>query len=215
MPRIYPRTTYYYMARPGQYFFLDEFLTPTAYPIQQIAGLIKGEQLSEVGPQAFELGPGKVVYTMDSKQFGVDEYFQFPFETLKHGRGDCEDESYLLASILLACGLLGTEVVLGTLVLGNKRYGHVWVEVGGVAIEATAPKWNTIPDPKEMGYFGEWRVGFGFVMQAGPLMAYQLVKPVAFGTNPEETQVLKRTLPKLDEEEHKELMEKLELFKVE
>ncbi|WP_292470615.1 hypothetical protein [Methanolobus sp.] len=39
-------------------------------------------------------------YVSDSASSGYDEYPRFPFETLYHGGGDCEDSSFLLAAIL-------------------------------------------------------------------------------------------------------------------
>ena len=43
-------------------------------------------------------------YVSDSVSSGYDEYPRFPFETLYHGGGDCEDSSILLASILYDMG---------------------------------------------------------------------------------------------------------------
>lgn len=39
-------------------------------------------------------------YVSDSVSSGYDEYPRFPFETLYHGGGDCEDSSILLAALL-------------------------------------------------------------------------------------------------------------------
>ncbi len=39
-------------------------------------------------------------YVSDSVSAGYDEYPRFPFETLYHGGGDCEDSAILLASLL-------------------------------------------------------------------------------------------------------------------
>ncbi|MCM1987569.1 hypothetical protein [Methanococcoides seepicolus] len=43
-------------------------------------------------------------YVSDSASAGYDEYPRFPFETLYHGGGDCEDSSILLASLLYDMG---------------------------------------------------------------------------------------------------------------
>lgn len=43
-------------------------------------------------------------YVSDSASAGYDEYLRFPFETLYHGGGDCEDSSILLASLLYDMG---------------------------------------------------------------------------------------------------------------
>ncbi|WMW25105.1 hypothetical protein RE474_13635 [Methanolobus sediminis] len=43
-------------------------------------------------------------YVSDSASAGYDEYPRFPFETLYHGGGDCEDSSILLAALLYDMG---------------------------------------------------------------------------------------------------------------
>jgi hypothetical protein len=43
-------------------------------------------------------------YVSDSASAGFDEYPRFPFETLYHGGGDCEDSSILLAALLYDMG---------------------------------------------------------------------------------------------------------------
>lgn len=43
-------------------------------------------------------------YISDSASAGYDEYPRYPFETLYHGGGDCEDSSILLAAILYDMG---------------------------------------------------------------------------------------------------------------
>ncbi|MDK2892214.1 hypothetical protein [Methanohalophilus sp.] len=43
-------------------------------------------------------------YVSDSASAGYDEYPRFPFETLYHGGGDCEDTSILLTSLLHEMG---------------------------------------------------------------------------------------------------------------
>ncbi len=59
--------------------------------------------------------------------------WQFPEETLRLGRGDCEDIAFLLASMLLASGISGynVRVCLGTVDMhtprGSHHFDHVWV----------------------------------------------------------------------------------------
>jgi len=43
-------------------------------------------------------------YVSDSVSAGYDEYPRFPFETMYHGGGDCEDSSILLAALLYDMG---------------------------------------------------------------------------------------------------------------
>jgi len=42
-----------------------------------------------------------ITYTSDKKQEGIDEYWAFPHETYTRKKGDCEDGSLLLASIMI------------------------------------------------------------------------------------------------------------------
>ena len=41
-----------------------------------------------------------VGYTLDSDLFGIDDYCQYPLETLYRGMGDCEDQAVLLMTLL-------------------------------------------------------------------------------------------------------------------
>ena len=43
-------------------------------------------------------------YTLDSVQYGEEEYFAYPIETIFSGTGDCEDTSILCAALFSACG---------------------------------------------------------------------------------------------------------------
>jgi transglutaminase-like putative cysteine protease len=71
------------------------------------------------------------IYTPDKVQFGKDEWWQYPSETLGHiftgdgshkMYGDCEDTSFLLASLLIALGIPSENVRVG---LSDV---HAWVE---------------------------------------------------------------------------------------
>jgi hypothetical protein len=71
----------------------------------------------------------KVEYITDKRAFGLDDYWLFPEETLVLGKGDCEDSSFLLASMLLASGISESCVraVLGRISTPDGSYGHAWV----------------------------------------------------------------------------------------
>ena len=55
--------------------------------------------------------------------------WMFPDETLTLGYGDCEDRSFLLASLLIASGIssYNVRVALGKVRYGKEEYDHVWV----------------------------------------------------------------------------------------
>lgn len=66
-----------------------------------------------------------VKYVGDKIQTGATEYWQFPFETLKSRKGDCEDGAILLANMMLRSGIPYWRVRLNA---GNvKGGGHAYV----------------------------------------------------------------------------------------
>jgi hypothetical protein len=70
-----------------------------------------------------------VQYVPDKKLFGQDDFWLFPEETLVLHKGDCEDSSFLLATLLLASGISEhcVRVALGTVSTPDGSFGHAWV----------------------------------------------------------------------------------------
>ncbi len=70
-----------------------------------------------------------VEYVADKQACGMDDFWLFPEETLMLHKGDCEDSSFLLATLLLASGISEhcVRVVLGKVVSGDGISGHAWV----------------------------------------------------------------------------------------
>ncbi|MFZ2536664.1 transglutaminase domain-containing protein [Methanothrix sp.] len=68
-------------------------------------------------------------YVTDKSSFGMEDLWLFPEETLMLGKGDCEDTSFLLASLILASGVSEqcVRVVLGRVGSPAGAYGHAWV----------------------------------------------------------------------------------------
>lgn len=68
-------------------------------------------------------------YVTDKSSFGLEDLWLFPEETLMLGKGDCEDSSFLLASLLLASGISEqcVRVVMGRVASPAGAYGHAWV----------------------------------------------------------------------------------------
>ncbi|MCL7411731.1 MAG: hypothetical protein M8350_08015 [Methanosarcinaceae archaeon] len=98
-------------------------------------------------------------YISDSASAGYDEYPRYPFETLYHGGGDCEDSSILLAAILYDMGYGVALIELpGHMAVGVKGdeniYGHHYDYAGSkyFYLETTNSGWDVgvIPD----GYIG-------------------------------------------------------------
>jgi hypothetical protein len=72
----------------------------------------------------------QVEYVFDAKEYKKGDFWLFPPETFQVGKGDCEDCSFLLASLLLASGIspFCVRVVLGQAYdkTGRALGGHCW-----------------------------------------------------------------------------------------
>ncbi|MFZ1730864.1 MAG: transglutaminase-like domain-containing protein [Bacteroidota bacterium] len=81
--------------------------------------------------------------------------WQFPDETLRLGRGDCEDIAFLVASLLLGSGISGynIRVCLGTVEMSTPRsrksFDHMWV-----MYKDEQGQWNVI-EPLSLSATGE------------------------------------------------------------
>lgn len=73
---------------------------------------------------------GSIEYVYDTKEYKKDDFWLFPPETCQIAKGDCEDKSFLLASLLIAGGIspFCVRVVLGKAYdTSNKAPGgHCW-----------------------------------------------------------------------------------------
>jgi hypothetical protein len=67
-----------------------------------------------------------IEYKNDEEQWGVDEYWQTPDETLSLRTGDCEDFAILLCTLLRAYGI-GEEQIYVALGLDTEGYGHAFL----------------------------------------------------------------------------------------
>lgn len=96
-------------------------------------------------------------YVCDPEEQKLQDYWQFPAETLAVRKGDCEDCAFLLASLLLGSGISSycVRVAIGTVDIQNKpsEY-HAWVmykdETGRwCLLESTLPRGecpSSLPD---------------------------------------------------------------------
>jgi hypothetical protein len=71
----------------------------------------------------------KIQYVEDKAAFGIPDFWLFPGETLTLKKGDCEDSSFLLATLMLASGISEhcVRVVLGKVNTKDGSFGHAWV----------------------------------------------------------------------------------------
>jgi len=67
-----------------------------------------------------------IEYKTDDEQWGVDEYWQTPDETLSLLSGDCEDFAILLCTLLRAYGI-GEEQIYVAVGVDEEGYGHAFL----------------------------------------------------------------------------------------
>jgi len=115
---------------------LNSFITPYEPVVKSTAeyiinGLIRDSVEDRVAA-AFNFVALNIIYTSDRKQFGKNDWWQYSRETLGQVftdgdvakmYGDCEDSSFLLASLLIAGGVPSQNVRVGISEV------HAWVEV--------------------------------------------------------------------------------------
>jgi hypothetical protein len=76
-----------------------------------------------------EGNPKKWSYPRSFLQFKL-EFWQLPRETIEWGKGDCEDQSILLCTMMRIAGVPASDVrvVLGIVHFGEEGGGHAWTE---------------------------------------------------------------------------------------
>jgi len=115
---------------------LNSFITPNEQVVKETADYIVGglirDSVEDRVAAAFNFVAVNIIYTSDRKQFGKNDWWQMPNETLgevftdsniNRMYGDCEDSSFLLASLLIASGVPSHNVRVGISEV------HAWVEV--------------------------------------------------------------------------------------
>ncbi|NYT19772.1 MAG: hypothetical protein GKC08_05740 [Methanosarcinales archaeon] len=110
-------------------------------------------------------------YVSDSASAGYDEYARFPFETLYHGGGDCEDSSILLASLLHEMGygvaLIELPGHMAVGVQGDESTSGSYYDYKGVKyfyLETTNSGWDVgvIPDEYRNAEAKITPIGYGY-----------------------------------------------------
>ena len=114
---------------------LNSFFTPDEYSVKvaasRIVDVLIRDTIEDRVAAAFNFVVSNITYTSDKKQFGKEDWWQYPNETLSQVLtdgvvnkmyGDCEDSSFLFASLLLALGVPSSSVRVG---LSNV---HAWTE---------------------------------------------------------------------------------------
>lgn len=99
-------------------------------------------------------------YVSDSASAGYDDYTRFPFETLYHGGGDCEDSSILLAALLsdmeYGVALIELPGHMAVGIRGDSSFQGNYYEYSGTRyyyLETTNSNWAVGVIPEEYANF--------------------------------------------------------------
>jgi len=93
-------------------------------------------------------------YVYENVEYRLSKKWKTPNETIRSGIGDCEDVTFLLASIFPAMGVDTHQIVLGEIIFPDgKSEFHTWNEYQGMVIDATGTPESTdmiqyIPEQK-------------------------------------------------------------------
>jgi|GEM_PF-2112392 hypothetical protein len=156
-------TTFYVVKKrlPGEEWDIRQFVTPNVPGVARIeTQLPAGErefvatawwwvtkyiQYPEGSPDVEDEHYFRAFRGRTRRAYRVYDYWSFPAETLVTRIGDCEDASFLLASILRR-RLPDTRVFVTIGLFDN--YGHAWVTVDGLVLETTPglPSYKAIPE---------------------------------------------------------------------
>ncbi|MBU7014974.1 MAG: lasso peptide biosynthesis protein [Theionarchaea archaeon] len=105
-----------------------------------------------------EGNPKEWKYPKEFLAFKFD-FWQLPRETIEWRKGDCEDRSILLCTMMRIAGVPASnvKVVLGVIHYSGGMSGHAWIEfeMGGTwyALESTCPTCNYIEKDLYYSYF--------------------------------------------------------------
>lgn len=131
------------------------FVTPNDITIKNIAADIADVSLTTGNPCRHCIAIDFVqsmIYEYDIDYIGANEYPKYPIETIKDEKGDCEDTSFLMASILEA---LGIDVILFDL----PRHMAVGVECSDCTGAYSTYRGKRYYFLETTGAPGSWQIG--------------------------------------------------------
>lgn len=92
---------------------------------------IKGKTQDEIAFKCLAWIMKKITYVTDKSNYGYDEFWAMPYQTLKRKKGDCEDGAILLANIMLHNGVDSWRVRINAGDVDNPsgtgKVGHAYV----------------------------------------------------------------------------------------
>jgi len=111
----------------------DRYITPDNPTVVRAA---EAADKGATSPEEIALNVWQYIY--DNTKYKLSKEWKEPAQTLRDGIGDCEDVTFLAASMLPNMGVRNFKVVIGELIFpsGAKEL-HTWVEVGDMVIDPT------------------------------------------------------------------------------
>lgn len=74
-------------------------------PYDSSVPTVSGTNSDDKALNALKWVRANIKYTPDKDEYGLDEFWAYAYQTLKHKKGDCEDGAILLANIMLKSGI--------------------------------------------------------------------------------------------------------------
>jgi hypothetical protein len=125
----------YYENPPTTQFDMTEsevkaYITPNCTLVWDCLQVILGDPPYELSKDGFDAirdwVAANIEYKSDEEQWGVEEYWQTPEETLALYTGDCEDFAILLCTLLRAYGISEEQIYVAVGV-DSDGYGHAFL----------------------------------------------------------------------------------------
>lgn len=111
-----------------------KYITPNDRLVEHSAGVIDVDSNDPIGTKARETW----LYVNDTISYKLSRRWKKPRQTIYHRSGDCEDITFLMASLLPNVGVHSSEIVIGVLETPyGRREEHAWNRVEGKTIDAT------------------------------------------------------------------------------
>ena len=124
----YPKEnlTYVRQETDGQYQVdLRNFITENDNSIPTVEGITDDDKALKGLSYVYK----NITYIPDKTEYKLNEYWAYPYQTLKHKKGDCEDGAILLYNILLKSGIPYWKLRLtaGFVKLNGSKVGHAYL----------------------------------------------------------------------------------------
>jgi len=176
----YPKATIVYKGRwLRNYGVMDIdvrnfFVNPDSSELQRIIKDWKNLSDDEKALKCQEWVIKNISYVSDKSQFGLEEFWEFPYETLHTKKGDCDDGSILMANLMLASGIPYWKIRLTAGMVPDGGHAYVtyfceekdyWVACDWCYLPDTKPI-ELRPDYKESNIYREvwfsWNQKYSF-----------------------------------------------------